>query len=38
MLAVIKSPFTFEFLGIKSKELVLETDLEQAIMEVRKNE
>jgi len=30
---IIKSPFTFEFLGIKSKEVVYETDLEQAIMD-----
>ena len=30
---IIKSPFTFEFLGIKSKELILESDLEQAIMD-----
>jgi len=29
---IIKSPFTFEFLGITAKELVLESDLEQAIM------
>ena len=30
---VIKSPFTFEFLGIKSKDVVYESDLEQAIMD-----
>jgi len=30
---VIKSPFTFEFLGIKSKDAVYESDLEQAIMD-----
>jgi len=30
---VIKSPFTFEFLGLKSKEVVYESDLEQAIMD-----
>ena len=30
---VIKSPFTFEFLGLKSKDVVYESDLEQAIME-----
>jgi len=30
---IIKSPFTFEFLGIKEKEFVLESDLEQAIMD-----
>ena len=30
---VIKSPFTFEFLGFKSKDVVYESDLEQAIME-----
>jgi predicted nuclease of restriction endonuclease-like (RecB) superfamily len=30
---IVKSPFTFEFLGMKSKELVLESDLEQAIMD-----
>jgi predicted nuclease of restriction endonuclease-like (RecB) superfamily len=29
---VIKSPFTFEFLGIKSKDVVYESDLEQEIM------
>ena len=30
---IIKSPFTFEFLGIKSKDVVYESDLEQAIMD-----
>ncbi len=30
---IIKSPFTFEFLGMKSKDVVYETDLEQAIMD-----
>jgi predicted nuclease of restriction endonuclease-like (RecB) superfamily len=30
---IVKSPFTFEFLGIRAKELVLESDLEQAIMD-----
>ncbi len=30
---IIKSPFTFEFLGMKSKDIVYETDLEQAIMD-----
>ena len=29
---IIKSPFTFEFLGIKSKDVIYESDLEQAIM------
>jgi len=30
---IIKSPFTFEFLGIKSKDVVYESDLERAIMD-----
>ena len=30
---IIKSPFTFEFLGLKSKEVVYESDLEQALMD-----
>ncbi|MDR0438261.1 MAG: PDDEXK nuclease domain-containing protein [Bacteroidales bacterium] len=30
---IIKSPFTFEFLGFKSKDVVYESDLEQAIMD-----
>ena len=30
---VIKSPFTFEFLGLKSQNVVYESDLEQAIMD-----
>jgi len=30
---IVKSPFTFEFLGIKSKDVIYETDLEQAIMD-----
>ncbi|MDR3350175.1 MAG: PDDEXK nuclease domain-containing protein [Prevotellaceae bacterium] len=30
---VIKSPFTFEFLGLKSKDVVTESNIEQAIME-----
>jgi predicted nuclease of restriction endonuclease-like (RecB) superfamily len=30
---IIKSPFTFEFLGLKSKDVVYESDLEQAIMD-----
>lgn len=29
---IVKSPFVFEFLGLKAKDVVLETDLEQAIM------
>ncbi len=30
---IIKSPFTFEFLGLKAKEVVYESDLEQALIE-----
>lgn len=30
---IIKSPFTFEFLGLKSKEVVYENDLEQALVD-----
>ena len=30
---VIKSPFTFEFLGLKAKDVVYESDLEQALIE-----
>jgi len=30
---IIKSPFTFEFLGLKSKDVVDEPDLEQALMD-----
>lgn len=30
---IIKSPFTFEFLGLKSKDVVYESDLEQALIE-----
>ena len=30
---IIKSPFTFEFLGMKAKDIVEEPDLEQAIMD-----
>ena len=33
MLATIKSPFAFEFLGLKAKEVVYESDLEQALIE-----
>lgn len=29
----IKSPFTFEFLGLKSKDIVYESDLEQALID-----
>ena len=29
----VKSPFTFEFLGLKAKEVVYESDLEQALIE-----
>ncbi len=32
-LETIKSPFTFEFLGLKSKDVVYESDLEQALIE-----
>jgi predicted nuclease of restriction endonuclease-like (RecB) superfamily len=31
--AIIKSPFTFEFLGMKARDVVEESDLEQAIMD-----
>jgi len=30
---IIKSPFTFEFLGLKAKDVVYESDLEQALIE-----
>jgi predicted nuclease of restriction endonuclease-like (RecB) superfamily len=30
---IMKSPFTFEFLGLKAKEVVEETDLEQALID-----
>jgi hypothetical protein len=30
---MIKSPFTFEFLGLKAKDVVYESDLEQALIE-----
>jgi predicted nuclease of restriction endonuclease-like (RecB) superfamily len=30
---IIKSPFTFEFLGLKAKEVVYENDLEQALVD-----
>lgn len=30
---IIKSPFTFEFLGLRAKEVVYENDLEQALVE-----
>jgi predicted nuclease of restriction endonuclease-like (RecB) superfamily len=30
---IIKSPYTFEFLGLKAKEVVYESDLEKAIIE-----
>jgi predicted nuclease of restriction endonuclease-like (RecB) superfamily len=30
---IIKSPFTFEFLGLKAKDVVYENDLEQALIE-----
>jgi len=33
MFSAIKSPFTFEFLGLKSKDVVYESDVEQAIIE-----
>ncbi|MDR2917257.1 MAG: PDDEXK nuclease domain-containing protein [Tannerella sp.] len=33
MLDTIKHPFTFEFLGLKAKHVVYETDLEQALIE-----
>lgn len=32
-LETIKSPFTFEFLGLKSKDVVYESDVEQALIE-----
>jgi predicted nuclease of restriction endonuclease-like (RecB) superfamily len=34
---VIKTPFAFEFLGLKAKDVVLEPDLEQAIMDNLQN-
>ena len=33
MLDVIKSPYTFEFLGLKAKDVVYESDLEYALIE-----
>jgi len=33
IISSIKSPFTFEFLGLKSKDVVYESDVEQAIIE-----
>lgn len=30
---LIKSPFAFEFLGLKAKEVILESDIEEAIMD-----
>ena len=30
---IIKHPFTFEFLGLKAKDTVEETDLEQALID-----
>jgi predicted nuclease of restriction endonuclease-like (RecB) superfamily len=33
MLDTIKSPYTFEFLGLKAKDVVYESDLEQALIE-----
>ena len=33
MLDTIKSPFTFEFLGLRAKDVVYETDLEKALIE-----
>ena len=33
MIDTIKSPFAFEFLGLKAKEVVYESDLEQALIE-----
>ncbi len=33
IISAIKSPFTFEFLGLKSKDVVYESDVEQAIIE-----
>lgn len=30
---ILKSPFTFEFLGLRSKEVVEENDLEQALID-----
>lgn len=34
---IIKSPFTFEFLGLKAKDVVYESDLEQALVEHLEN-
>jgi len=34
---VLKSPFTFEFLGLKVKDIVLESDLEQALIDNLQN-
>lgn len=33
IISAIKSPFTFEFLGLKSKDVVYESDVEQALIE-----
>lgn len=33
IISAIKSPFTFEFLGLKSKDVVYESDIEQALIE-----
>ena len=33
VLSAIKSPFTFEFLGLKAKDVVCESDVEQAIID-----
>lgn len=33
MMDIIKSPFTFEFLGLKAKDVTYESDLEQALIE-----
>ena len=33
ILDIIKSPFTFEFLGLKAQDVVYETDLEKALLE-----
>jgi len=30
---IIKSPFTFEFLGLKAKDVVYENELEQALVD-----
>lgn len=33
MMDIIKSPFTFEFLGLKAKDVVYESDLEQSLID-----